>query len=142
MAFSKDYVKTNSFSHARFKELSLFFFSVSGCVAVWGISHYLISNNLTPAHTIGGIERTVLGTLLFVSFLWGHALGLSIQNCSRERTGLRNYEQYTLSLCLRILAAMLGMILALLSFDLVWSSGASLISIMSLIGTQFRQTKT
>lgn len=142
MNFSKNYIKTNLATNARFKELLLFFFSVSGCIIVWVISHYLISNTPAPLHAIGATERTILGALLFLSFLWGHALGTAIQNSTIEKNEPRDYEQYTLSLCLRILAAMLGMVLAILSFDLVWSSGASLISIMSLLGTQFRPNKT
>jgi hypothetical protein len=141
MTLVKTNLKKQIFPSSRLKEIALFLFSLSGCMAVWGISNYLISHGHTPNLTIGALEQTVLGAILFVSFLWGHALGLSIQSSWGFKNQSRDYEQYARSLCLRILAAMIGMILAIFSADLVWSSGASLVSIMSLLGTQFRSNK-
>gem|GEM_PF-5723783 len=118
-------------NNSRFLELILFALAIKGCLATCFLGHYfIITSNSGP--TLGWSGATsILAIGLFISFLFGHALGAS------TKLGRGDTKRYVLSLCLRMISAMLGMIIAILTNDTVWCSAASLVAAISLFGTHF-----
>jgi hypothetical protein len=108
----------------------LFLLAICGCITTCIIAHYILAQENVLNIAISLVPKTILGIGFFISFIFGHAIGAM-------RSDSFSMESYTLSLCLRVLSSMFGMTLAILTIDHVWSSAASLIAILSLIGTQY-----
>lgn len=118
-------------NNSRLIELLLFSFAIKGCLAACLLGHYLIPSTASNYASQWPLMTPILAIGLFVSFLFGHALGAS------TKLGQGDTRRYLMSICLRTISAMLGMIIAILSNDTVWCTAASLIAAISLIGTHF-----
>lgn len=102
---------------------------VSACVALPVIS-FVIGQPVEGTATEGSAEliQGILGTAAILALVIGHALA------SRTQTQ-QQFPFYIISLALREACAILGFIISLLSGDPMWSVGASLVAIFSIIGT-------
>ncbi len=142
MGAPRESLKIWVFFNSQLKELILFILAITSCLALSGLAHYLISQGQTYNSNVSNFERAILGSLVFLSFLFGHALGVADREAARSSPTTRDHERNTMSLSLRILSAMIGMVLATISEDWIWSSGASLVAVISLVGTQFVANKS